>query len=79
MTKTEQATTQTKKWTYHKLAYEMRQLGWYGVGQGGYMAQVGDKLVQLNLFALDVSRDYMRELWHRYAENNEAPKPEDFA
>lgn len=61
-------------WTQHKLWSEMRAAGWQAQGMGVWTHS--DCPVSLQLFALDpVTR---RELWHRYAEQQQVPKPEDF-
>jgi hypothetical protein len=62
-------------WTQHKLWSEMRAGGWQSQGQGVW-THPDCPGYRLQLFALDsVAR---RELWHRYAEANEVPRPEDF-
>lgn len=66
------------EWTYQKLTSEMRKLGWRACGQGVYSAEAGDRVVKIGLFSLDTSGERPRELWHRYAEANAAPRPEDF-
>ena len=61
-------------WTQHKLWSEMRAAGWQAQGQGVWTHP--DCPIRLQLFALDQAE--RRELWHRYAEQQQVPKPEDF-
>lgn len=62
-------------WTQHKLWSEMRTAGWQPQGQGVWTHPDCPDF-HLQLFALDTAT--RRELWHRYAEANEVPRPEDF-
>jgi len=52
----------------------MRAAGWQAQGQGVWTHP--DCPIRLQLFALDQAE--RRELWHRYAEQQQVPKPEDF-
>lgn len=61
-------------WSQHKLWSEMRAAGWQAQGQGVWTHP--DCPIRLQLFALDQAE--RRELWHRYAEQQQVPKPEDF-
>ena len=62
-------------WTQAKLWQAMRDTGWQSQGQGVW-THPDCPGFQLQLFALDPAT--RRELWHRYAEQQQAPKPEEF-
>lgn len=62
------------KWSRQKLEREMRRGGWQSLGMGVW--EHPQATIKVQLFAFEpVAR---RETWHRYAEINQAPKPEDF-
>lgn len=66
--------TPVTKWSRQKLESEMRRAGWVAQGMGTW--QHPQATIKVQLFAFEpVAR---REVWHRYAELNQVPKPEDF-
>ncbi len=69
------AKTEQKKWTYWRLTNRMRAAGWQNVGRGIY-THPDCPGFNLQLFAFDTVNRC--EMWHRYAEACEVPRPEDF-